>query len=106
MNKDNMISRNQKKNYQDGNNVLLTLEKQNKALNESLSDKTALVEEYKSKNDMLLSDLKEYKQYKVEMEEYKKLLADAQGKNIDKDNIIKDKDLNISELNKNVEDLK
>lgn len=54
---------------------------------------------------LLLSDLQEYKQYKVELEEFKKLLADAQARNIDKDNIIRDNDYNINQLNLNVEKL-
>ena len=69
----------------------------------NLKDKNLIVEEYKNKNDMLLSDLAEYKRYKVELEEYKKLLADAQARNIDKDNIIKDNDYNINQLNKRLE---
>jgi len=70
-----------------------------------LKDKHLIVEEYKNKNDMLLSDLAEYKQYKDELEEYKKLLAVAQARNIDKDNIIKDNDYNINQLNKSLEKL-
>ena len=70
-----------------------------------MKDKHLIVEEYKNKNDMLLSDLAEYKQYKDELEEYKKLLAVAQARNIDKDNIIKDNDYNINQLNKSLEKL-
>ncbi|MBU3111631.1 hypothetical protein [Clostridium lacusfryxellense] len=69
----------------------------------NIKDKTLIVEEYKNKNDMLLSDLQEYKQYKVELEEYKKLLADAQARNIDKDNIIRDNDYTVNQLNKSME---
>lgn len=69
----------------------------------NLKDKNLLVEEYKNKNDMLLTDLAEHKKYKDELEEYKKLLADAQGRDIDKDNLIKDNDYNINQLNKNIE---
>ncbi|WP_409070060.1 hypothetical protein ACFLKB_17710 (plasmid) [Clostridium sp. FAM 1755] len=61
-------------------------------------------EEYK--NYMLLSDLAEYKQYKIEIEEYKKLLADSQTKNIDKGNIIKANEFKINELNNTIENLK
>ena len=69
----------------------------------NLKDKNSLVEEYKNKNDMLLTDLAEHKKYKDELEEYKKLLADAQGRDIDKDNLIKDNDYNVNQLNKNIE---
>jgi chromosome segregation ATPase len=81
------------------NSVMLTLEEKNKALNESLKDRTELVENYKGKNDMLLTDLAEHKQYKVRNEELSKLLADSQSRNIDKDNSIKEKEFSISGLN-------
>ena len=90
-------------------NELITIRteytKQLEQLDSNLKDKHLIVEEYKNKNDMLLSDLAEYKQYKVELEEYKKLLADAQARNIVKDNIIKDNDYNINQLNKSLEKL-
>lgn len=79
--------------------------RQMEQMEDSLKDKNLIVEEYKGKNDMLLSDLAEYKQYKVEMEEYKKLLADAQARNIDLSNSIKDKDYNINQLNAKLEKL-
>lgn len=41
-------------------------------LTESNNNIKALVEEYKGKNDMLLSDLAEYKQYRISNEELKK----------------------------------
>jgi hypothetical protein len=69
----------------------------------NLKDKNLIVEEYKNKNDMILTDLAEHKKYKDELEEYKKLLADAQGRDIDKDNLIKDNDYSINQLNKNIE---
>jgi hypothetical protein len=80
--------------------------KQFEQLDSNLKDKNLIVEEYKNKNDMLLSDLAEYKNHKVQLEEYKKLLADAQTRNIDKDNIIKDNDYNINHLNNGFEKLK
>lgn len=80
--------------------------KQLDQLEQSINDKNVIVEEYKSKNDMLLSDLKEHKQYKEELHEYKKLLANAQGKNIELGNSIKDKDNSISALHKDIESLK
>jgi len=69
----------------------------------NIKDKNLIVEEYKNKNDDLLSIVAEYKQYKVELEEFKKLLADAQARNIDKDNIIRDNDYNVNQLNKSIE---
>lgn len=84
------------------NNIMLTIEEQNKSLNESLKDKIDLIEGYKGKNDMLLSDLAEYKGFKTKVEQYKGLLADAQAKSIEKDNSIKEKDFAISGLDKNL----
>ena len=72
----------------------------------NLADKTSLITEYKQKNDDLMSIVSEYKQYKEEVDQYKKLLAEVQAKNIDNDNIIKDKDYNINALNKTIGDLK
>lgn len=86
-------------------NIGIEYNKQLEHLDNNLKDKNLIVEEYKSKNDMLLSDLKDYKQYKIELEEYKKLLADAQARNIDLSNSIKEKDYNIIQLNKNLEKL-
>ena len=71
----------------------------------TLTDKTSLINEYKIKNDDLLSIVSEYKQYKPEVEEYKKLLSDAQTKNISKNDIIKNKDLSINELTRRIEKL-
>lgn len=65
---------------------------------ENLKDKTLLVEEYKQKNDTMTGLLNEYKQSKSEAEEVKKLLADAQNKNIELSNKIKEKDINIEKL--------
>jgi hypothetical protein len=72
----------------------------------NLADKTSLITEYKQKNDDLMSIVSEYKQYKDEVAQYKKLLAEAQARDIDNVNIIKDKDYNINALNKNIGDLK
>lgn len=77
--------------------------KQIEQLEGNLRDKNLIVEEYKGKNDMLLSDLAEYKQYKTEVEQYKKLLSDSQAKTIDKDNIIKDNEYNINQLKKSLD---
>lgn len=75
-------------------------------LQSNLEDKSSLINEYKTKNDDLLSIVSEYKEYKTKAEEYTKLLADAQAKNIEKDNIIKNNEFSISELNKAIENLK
>ncbi len=80
--------------------------KQLEQLEGNLEDKKLIVEEYKGKNDMLLSDLAELKQYKVEVDEYKKLLADYQAKNIDLSNSNKDKEYSINQLNESLEKLK
>lgn len=77
--------------------------KQLEQLEGNLKDKNLIVEEYKAKNDMLLSDLAEYKKFKGEVEQYKNLLADAQAREIDKDNIIKDNDYKIKHLNESIE---
>lgn len=84
-------------------NIKIENNKQLEHLEGNLKDKNLIVEEYKNKNDMLLTDLAEHKKYKAELEEYKKLLADAQGRDIDKDNLIKDNDYNINQLNKSIE---
>ncbi|GCD13247.1 hypothetical protein [Clostridium tagluense] len=81
------------------NNDNSTLKKQNNQFQENLQDKLTIIEEYKGKNDTLTGILEEYKGYKTEIEEYKKLLADAQARNIDKENIIKDNEYNINNLN-------
>jgi len=75
-------------------------------LTESNNNIKELNEEYKRKVDTITGILEDYKKYKVELEEYKKLLSDAQARNIDKDNIIKDNNYNINNLGKNIENLK
>lgn len=79
--------------------------KQLEQLQSNLIDKTSLINEYRIKNDDLLSIVSEYKQYKPQVEEYKKLLSDAQTKNISINDIIKNKDLSINELTKSIEKL-
>lgn len=81
-------------------------EKQIDQLDNNLRDKSNLIEEYKGKNDMLLSQLKTFEKYPEQLEATKGLLADAQARIMDKDNSIKDKDFTISQLNKSVEDTK
>lgn len=60
-------------------NIRLKNDKQMEQLESNLKDKTLIVEEYKQKNDMLLSNLAEYKEYKEqykaiekELEQFKK----------------------------------
>lgn len=78
------------------------LQKKLQQLQESLKDKTLLVEEYKEKNDTMTGLLNEYKQYKIDIEEFKKLLADSQSKNVELSNSIKEKDSTIEKLNNQV----
>jgi len=98
-----------KKENEDYKNELSSIRveynKQLEQMESNLSDKTSLINEYKIKNDDLLSIVSEYKQYKPEVEEYKKLLSDAQTKNISTNDIIKNKDLSINELTRSIEKL-
>jgi hypothetical protein len=64
-----------------------------------------IVDEYKGKNDDLLNIVAEYKQFKVELEEYKELLVDSQSRSIDLSNSIREKGININQLNKTIEKL-
>jgi len=99
----------QKENEEHNNelsSIVIEHNNQLEQLENNLKDKNLIVEEYKNKNDMILSDLAEHKKYKAELEEYKKLLADSQARNIDKDNIIKDNVYNINNLNNGIEKLK
>jgi chromosome segregation ATPase len=61
-------------------------------LTESNNSIKALNEEYKAKFDTMAGIVEEYKHYKVEVEEYKKLLADSQTRNIELESSIKEKD--------------
>lgn len=75
-------------------------------LQENLKDKNLLTEEYKEKNDTLAGLLNEYKQYKIDTEKSKKLLEDLQTKNVELNNIIKNKDSIIEKLNDEVASVK
>lgn len=75
-------------------------------LQSNLNDKTSLIEEYKSKNDMLLTDLTEYKQYKAENEKLKELIADADTKIIKHENTINRFETEIKIKNDTIESLK
>ena len=94
---------------EDHKNELLSIRieytKQLEQLESNLTDKASLINEYKIKNDDLLGIVSEYKRYKPQVEEFKKLLADAQTKNISINDIVKDKDLSINELTKVIEKL-
>lgn len=79
------------------------LKKQLEHLQESLRDKTLIVEEYKGKNDSLLSIVEEYKGYKTQIEEYKKLMAETQNSKLELENSIRDKDSIIQKLNDDAE---
>lgn len=88
------------------NNDNATLKEQYIQLQDSLQDKLTIIKEYQGKNDTLTGILEEYKQYKVEIEQYKQLLADAQVKSSSLSNTIKEKDFTINNLNKDIEKLK
>lgn len=87
-------------------NIKSKYNKQIEQLESNLVDKTSLIEEYKNKNDMLLTDLTEYKQYKTQVEKYKNLLADNQSRIFSLNDSIKNKDFTIKELTSNIETLK
>jgi chromosome segregation ATPase len=83
-----------------------SLKEQHNQLQESSQDKLTIIKEYQGKNDTLTGILEEYKQYKVEVEQYKKLLEDAQSKNIELKDSIKDKNFTVNNLNKDIVNLK
>lgn len=87
------------------NNISSDYDKLNKQLlqlQESLNDKNLLVEEYKSKNDTLTDLLSEYKQYKMEIEEYKKSLEASQKQNTNLANELKENNKIIENLKKDL----
>lgn len=88
------------------NNDNVALKEQHNQLQESSQDKLTIIKEYQGKNDTLTGILEEYKQYKVEVEQYKKSLADTQSKNIELKDSIKDKDFTVINLGKDIENLK
>jgi len=83
-----------------------SLKEQHNQLQESALDKLTIIKEYQGKNDTLTGILEEYKQYKVEVEQYKKSLADTQSKNIELKDSIKDKDFTVNNLRKDIVNLK
>ena len=88
------------------NNDNLALKEQHNQLQESVQDKLTIIKEYQGKNDTLTGILEEYKQYKVEIKQYKKLLEDTQSKNIELKDDIKDKNFTVNNLGKDIENLK
>jgi len=84
----------------------ITLKEQHTQLQENLQDKLTIIKEYQSKNDTLTGLFEEYKQYKVEVEQSKKLLIDAQSKIFELKDSLKDKDFTVNGLNKDIESLK
>jgi chromosome segregation ATPase len=83
-----------------------TLKEQYSQLQESLQDKLTIIKEYQGKNDTLTGILEEYKQFKVEVLEYKKLLEDNKVKNNSLSDDNKNKNFTINNLNKDIENLK
>jgi len=95
-----ILVQNENKEYErELSTIKLEHNKQMEQLDGNLKDKHLLVTEYKGKNDDLLSRVAEYKHYRIELEEYEKLLADSQARNFDLSNGNKDKDNIINQLN-------
>lgn len=88
------------------NNVVNLNNDLNKRVNEltnMYNDNKALVEEYKSKNDMLTGMLKKYEKYPEQVEEYKNLLTDAQSRNIELKNDLSAKEEENKRLSKQIQ---
>src|SRR5665647_2794582 len=83
-----------------------SLKEQHNQLQESSKDKLTIIKEYQGKNDTLTGILEEYKQYKVEVEQYKKSLSEIQSKNIELQDSLKDKDFTVNNLSKDIVNLK
>ena len=88
-----------KRTLEDNVKALDLLREQNKQAQQSLTDKTTIVEEYKNKNDTLAGILEEYKGYKTENQKLKQLLIDAQGNNDLLNDDIKNRSFIINKLN-------
>ena len=80
--------------------------KQIEQLQSNLADKTSLIEQYKSKNDMLLSDLQEYKQYKTDNESLKVLIADLQAEKVELNNNVSQSKIDIETISQEVNQIK
>lgn len=74
-------------------------------LHVSVNDKSLLVEEYKGKNDMLLGQLKQYEKYPEQLEEVRKLLTDSQTRNAELSDTVKEHELSIGNLMKEINTL-
>jgi len=83
-----------------------SLKEQHNQLQESALDKLTIIKEYQGKNDTLAGILEEYKQYKIEVEQYKKSLSDIESKNIELNDSLKDKDFTVNNLIKDIVNLK
>ena len=84
----------------------LVLKEQNNQFQQIQESNKALIEEYKGKNDMLLNQLKQYEKFPEQLETTKGLLVDTQASIIERDNIIKENQWSIKELNKTINTLK
>ena len=93
-------------NYSEAVNIKIELDQRVNELTESNNNIKALIEEYKGKNDMLLSQLKQFEKYPEQLENAKGLLADSQSRNVELTNTIKNKDFAIEKLNSEVETVK
>ena len=83
---------------QESSNISEGLKKQVKQFNEIMDSNKALIQEYKEKNDTLAGLVNEYKGFKDQNETIKGLLADSQARNIDLNNKIKTKEMEIDTL--------
>jgi len=76
--------------------------KQLEQLQEVQESNKALIKEYQSKIDTMAGIIEEYKGFKAENETLKISLASKQSDILIKDNIIRDRDFNITNLNKDL----
>jgi hypothetical protein len=83
----------------------VTLKEQHAQLQENLQDKLTIIKEYQGKNDTLSGIIEEYKGFKAENENIKKLLSASQTSVIDLKGSIKEKDFSINELTRSQEKL-
>ena len=86
--------------------VKLEYDNQLEQLESNLKDKSLIVEEYTSKNNNLLKDLKEHEKYKIDLEEHKKLLSDAQLRELNLKNDLDANNKEVQKLNNDIEVLK
>lgn len=74
--------------YDESQNQILSLKNSLEDKNKIIGDKINLIDEYKEKNDTLLSMLNDFQKSKDEIETYKELLAVSQSKNNNLENTI------------------